>query len=89
MCQDLRTFQVYLDDIASINSFPVKNRPAHKYLCWEFFHDVSDLFQKRGLRMSKVISDSHRWGFVPNNFDKTRSHCYFGALYSINFKEVV
>ena len=28
--------QVYLDDNASINSFPVENRPAHKYLCWVF-----------------------------------------------------
>ena len=51
--------------------------------------NVSDLFQKQGLRMSKVIGNSHRRGFVPNNFGKTLSHCYFGALYSINFKEVV
>ena len=31
-----------------------------------YFHDVSDLFQKRRLRMSKVICDLHRWGFIPN-----------------------
>ena len=30
------SIQVYLDDNASINSFPVENRPAHKYLCWVF-----------------------------------------------------
>ena len=33
--------------------------------------------------MSEVIGDSHRWGFVPNNFGETCSHCYFGVLYSI------
>ena len=32
---DLRTL-IYLDDNASINSVPVENRPAHKYLCWVF-----------------------------------------------------
>ena len=31
-----RRCQVYLDDKASINSFPVENRPAHKYLCLVF-----------------------------------------------------
>ena len=36
MRRDLTTFQVYLDDHTSINSFPVDNRPAHKYLCWVF-----------------------------------------------------
>ena len=48
MRRDLRTFQVYLDDNASINSFSVENRPVHKYLCWVqcIFHDVSDLFKK-------------------------------------------
>ena len=35
MCRDLRT-SIYLDDNASINSVPVENRPAHKYLCWVF-----------------------------------------------------
>ena len=39
--------------------------------------------------MSNVFGDSHRWGFLPNNFGLFRSHCYFGALYSIQFKEVV
>ena len=29
-------FQVYLDDNASINIFPVENRPAHKYPCWVY-----------------------------------------------------
>ena len=42
--------------------------------------DVSDLFQKQGLRMLKVIGDLHIWGFIPNNFGKPHSHCYFGAL---------
>ena len=42
--------------------------------------DVSDLFQKQGLRMLKVIGDLHIWAFVPNNFGKPHSHCYFGAL---------
>ena len=51
-----------------------------------YFHDLSDLFQKRRLRMSKVICDSHRWGFVPNNVRLFRSRCYFGALCS-NFFE--
>ena len=35
MCRDLRT-SIYLDDNASINSVPVENRPAQKYLCWVF-----------------------------------------------------
>ena len=52
-----------------------------------YFHDVSDLFQKRRLLMSKVICDSHRWGFAPNNFRLFRSRCYFGALCSINFEK--
>ena len=77
---------VYLGDNASINSFPVENRPAHKYLCWVFSMTYLIYLKKRGLRMSKVIGDSHRWGFVPNNFGETRSHCYFGALYNINLK---
>ena len=33
----------------------------------KYFHDISDLFKKRQLCMSKVIGDSHRWGLVPNN----------------------
>ena len=46
-----------------------------------YFHDISDLFKKRRLHMSKVIGDSHRWGFVPINFGLFRSHCYFWALF--------
>ena len=45
MCQDLRTFQVYLDDNTSINIFHVQNSSAHKYLSW-VFPFVSDLFLK-------------------------------------------
>ena len=52
-----------------------------------YFHDVSDLFKKRRLGMSKVIGDSHRLGFVPNNFGLICFHCYFGAVYSINLKK--
>ena len=52
-----------------------------------YFHDVFDLFQKQRLRMSKVICDSHRWDFVPNNFGLFHSRCYFGALCSINLKK--
>ena len=85
MCRDLRT-SIYLDDNASINSVPVENRPAHKYLCG-YFRDVSDLFQKRRLRMSKVICDSHRWGFVPNNFGLFRSRCYFWGIMQHKFKK--
>ena len=28
--------------------------------------------------MSKVIGNSHRWGFLSNKFGLFRSHCYFG-----------
>ena len=59
----------------------------HTNIFARYFHDVSDLFQKRRLRMSKVICDSHRWGFVPNNFRLFRPRCYFGALCSINFEK--
>ena len=55
MCRDLRT-SIYLDDSTSINSVPVENRP-HTNIFAGYFHDVSDLFQKRQLRMSKVICD--------------------------------
>ena len=88
MCRWSEDFQVYLDDNASKNIFPVENRPAHKYICWVFPWRIW-LFQKRRLRMSKVIGDSHRLGFVSNNFGLFHFRCYFGALYSINFKEVV
>ena len=75
-----------LDKKASINCGEIDLRTN---IFAGYFNDVSDLFKKRRLRMSKVIGDSHRWGFVSNNFGLFRSHCYFGALYSINFKEVV
>ena len=85
MCRDLRT-SIHLDDNASINSVPVEI-DLHTYIFAGYFHDVSDLFQKRRLHMSKVICDSHRWDFVPNNFGLFRSCCYFGALCSINLKK--
>ena len=81
-------FKVYLDDNASKKNFPEKLTCAQISLL-EIFHDVSDLFRKRPLRMSKVIGDPHRLGFVPHNFGLFLFHCYFGALYSINIKEVV
>ena len=30
-----------------------------------YLHDVSDLFQRQRLHMSKVIGNSNRWDFVP------------------------
>ena len=88
MCRDLRTSRLPLDDNASINIFPAEI-DLRTNIFAGYFHDVSDLFQKRRLRMSKVIGDSHTWGFVTNNFGLFRSRCYFGALYSKHFKEVV
>ena len=54
-----------------------------------YFNDVSDLFQKMTSAHVKNHWRLAQMGFVPNNFGLFRSHCYFGALYSINFKEVV
>ena len=78
-------FKVYLDDNASI--FFLWKIDLHTNIFAGYFHDIFDLFQKRRLRMSKVVGDSHRLGFVPNNFGLFRFHCYFGASCSINFKK--
>ena len=81
-------FQVYLVDNASINIFPMENSLRANIFAG-YFHGVSNLFHKCWLHMSKVIGNSHRWDFFPNNFSLFCSHCYFGALYGINFKEAV
>ena len=57
-------FQFYLDQNASINIFLWKI-DLRTNIFAGYFHDILDLFQKRRLRMSKVIGDSHRLEFVP------------------------
>ena len=88
MCQDLTTFQVYLDGNASINIFPVEIRPAHKYLNWvfplgvRFISETTTPHVKSHWRFAQI-------GLIPNNFGLVSSHCYFGALYSVHCKQVV
>ena len=54
MCRDLRT-SIYYDDNASKNSVPVGNRPVNNIFAG-YFHDVSDLFQKRDCACQKSFA---------------------------------